>query len=71
MERRELGYPENEILSMLRQHGGPMLQIEIIDLLPGELEDLAEVMNAMETKGLVCREWRPDHRTYIVTARTR
>lgn len=68
IERKEMEYPESEILSMLRQHGGPLMQHEIIDSLPGDLEDLASVMNAMKSKGLIQREWRPDEGTYIVTA---
>ena len=68
IERKELDYPEREILSMVRQHGGPMMQKEIIDSLPGDLEDLASVMNAMESKGWIQREWRSDEGTYSVTA---
>jgi DNA-binding MarR family transcriptional regulator len=69
IERKELDYPKREILSMLHQHGGPMMQSEIIDTLPGDLDDLAEVMNAMESKGLIQREWQSDQGTYIVTKR--
>jgi hypothetical protein len=68
IKRKELDYPEQEILSMVRQHGEPMMQKEIIDSLPGDLEDLASVMNAMESKGLIQREWRSDQGTYIVMA---
>jgi len=67
IERKELEYPESEIFSMPRQHGGPMMQREIIDSLPGDLEDLASVMNAMESKELIQREWRSDQGTYSVT----
>jgi hypothetical protein len=68
IERKELDYPEIEILAMLRQHGGPMMQSEIIDTLPGDHEDFARVMNAMEAKKLIQREWRSDQGTYIITA---
>ncbi len=47
VERRKLPYQEQEILSMLRQHGGPMMQNEIIDTLPGDLEELSKVMKGM------------------------
>jgi hypothetical protein len=67
IERKELNYPESEILAMLRQHGGPMMQREIIDSLPGDLEDLASAMKAMESKGLIQREWQSDQGTYIIT----
>lgn len=66
IERKELYYPEKDILSMLRQHGGPMMQSEIIDTLPGELDDLAEVINTMEEKGQIHREWNIDQGTYII-----
>jgi DNA-binding MarR family transcriptional regulator len=68
IERKELEYPDREILAMLRQHGGPMAQREVIDSLPGELADIARVMNAMESKELIQRKWRSDPETYIVTA---
>ncbi|WP_319406982.1 hypothetical protein [uncultured Desulfosarcina sp.] len=68
IERKELEYPNREILAMLRQHGGPMTQREVIDSLPGDLEDIARVMQAMESKGLIQRKWRSDLETYIVTA---
>ncbi len=67
IERKELEYSESEILSMPRQHGGPMMQSEIIDALPDDLADLASVMKAMESKGLIHREWRSDQGTYIIT----
>lgn len=68
IERKDLDYPEREILSMLRQHGGPMMQSDIIGALPGDLEDLAVVMKGMETNGLIQREWRSDLGTYAITA---
>jgi septation ring formation regulator EzrA len=67
-ERKELDYPEKDILSMLRQHGRPMMQSEIIDTLPGDLDDLAEVISAMEEKGYFHREWNIDQGTYIIRA---
>jgi DNA-binding MarR family transcriptional regulator len=68
LEHKKLPWQEREVLSMLRQHGGPMLQSEIIDLLPGDLQDLAEVIKVMEGKGLVNRKWDADNSTYAVTA---
>jgi hypothetical protein len=67
IEREEPDYPEREILSMLRQHGGSMMKSEIIGTLPGELEDLVRVMNAMKSKGLIQPKWRSDQGTYSVT----
>ena len=67
-ERKEFPWEQREVLSMLRQQGGPMLQSEIIDLLPGDLEDFAEVFKAMEDKGLIYRKWNADKSSYVVTA---
>jgi|GEM_PF-1538992 len=69
VERRNLPYEQREILSMLRQHGGPMRQDEIVDMLSGDLDDLAEVMRGMETNGYIHREWSSDQGTYIVSTR--
>jgi len=68
IERKKLDYPEREILSMLRQQGGPMMQSEIIDALPGDLEDLSGVMKSMQDRGFIQRQWRSDQKTFIVTA---
>ena len=67
LERKKLPRVEREILAMLRQNGGPMTQSEIIDVLPGDLEDLAEVMKGMEDKGLIDRKWTPEKGSYVVT----
>jgi hypothetical protein len=67
IERKNMEYPECEILSMLRQHGGPMMQREIIDSLPGDPEDLAGVMKHMETSGWIQREWRSEQGTFMVS----
>lgn len=69
LERKGLDFQEREILSMLRQCGGPMRQNEIVDALSGDLEDMAGVMKDMEAKGLIHREWKSDMGTYIVSTR--
>lgn len=68
LERKALAYEEREILSMLRQNGGPMAQKDIVDGLPGDFQDLAMVMKGMEDKGLIHREWDAEKGTYVVTA---
>jgi len=60
MERKDLDYQEREILSMLRQHRGPMMQSGMIDMSPGDLENIAGVMKGMESRGLIQCEWRSD-----------
>ena len=67
IERRNLPYEQREILSMLRQHGGPMRQDDIVDTLSSDLDDLADVIRRMETQGLIRREWNSDQGTYIVS----
>jgi hypothetical protein len=69
VERKELPWPQREVLSMLRQNGGPMLQSEIVDRLPGDVQDLAAVMRRMEDNELIARQWIPDKNTYVVTLR--
>ena len=67
VERKSLPYLEKEILSMLRQHGGSLMQDEIVDTLPGDFEELVEAIRAMEVKDLINREWRKDQGTYSVS----
>lgn len=68
VERKGLPFPEREILSLLRQNGGPVKQNEMLEELPGDLEDLAEVVKTMETKGLLHRKWESESGTYIISA---
>jgi Mn-dependent DtxR family transcriptional regulator len=42
---------------MLRQHGGPMMQSEIADAMPVDLEELAEALRGMEAEGLIHCQW--------------
>ncbi|HEO72004.1 MAG TPA: hypothetical protein ENN80_12130 [Candidatus Hydrogenedentes bacterium] len=46
-ERERLSAEERTILSMVRQHGGRMAQTEIIDALPGDMQDLADTINSL------------------------
>jgi len=54
-------------LSMLRQHGGPMMQSEIANKIPIDAEDLAEALKSMETEGLIHRQWEPKESTYLIS----
>ena len=67
-ERKELPPEQRELLSMLRQHGGPMLQSELTDIMPHDTEDLAGILKEMETNGLIQREWKSQQGTYEITA---
>ena len=66
-ERKNLPYPHREILSMLRQHGDPMMQSEIADMMPIDPEELAETLKSMEAEGLVHRRWESQSSTYLVS----
>ena len=66
-ERKEFPSEQREILSMLRQNGGPMLQTELVDVKPYDLEDIAGILKEMESKGLIRREWKPEEGTYETT----
>ena len=70
-ERKNLPYPHREILSMLRQHGDPMMQSEIADMMPIGPEELAETMKSMEAEGLVHRRWESKSSTYLISTQPR
>jgi len=67
VERKNLPYPQREILSMLRQHGAAMMQSEMADAMPIEPEELAESLKRMEAASLIQRQWQPESSTYIVS----
>jgi len=54
---------------IMRQHGGPRPQTELVDNMPYDLDDVAEKLKEMESEGLVNREWKSDQGTYEITAR--
>lgn len=66
-ERRSLPLEEREIISMLRQNGGPMRQDKIADIFPGDLEYFAEIIKAMETKSLLHRKWDSGLGTFLIS----
>ncbi len=69
MERKSLDYPENEILSMLRQHGSSIMQNEMADVLPVDMDELVEALTSLESKKLIFRKWRADQKTYLISAK--
>ena len=66
-ERKRLPSQELEILSLLRQNGGPVRQSDLFEELPGDLEELAGIVKALETKGLLQRKWESAQGTYMVS----
>jgi uncharacterized membrane protein len=67
-ERKQLPSEQKEILSMLRQHGGPMLQTDLANLLPYDIEEIAEALKDLESRDLIRREWKTDNKTYKITS---
>jgi DNA-binding MarR family transcriptional regulator len=66
-ERRDLTPHEAEVLAMLRQTGRPLSQVEIADILPMDVEDIAEAAQHLEERALILRQWSSEQRTYIIT----
>jgi DNA-binding MarR family transcriptional regulator len=67
-ERKALSSEQKEILSMVRQKGEPVTQIEIVDNISGDLEYVAQILKNMEARGLIRREWDPEKRTYLISS---
>ena len=67
-ERKTLEYPNRDILSLLRQNGGPMDQKEIIDLTPGDFNELAKAIRELELSKFITRKWNAENSTYTIEA---
>lgn len=65
-----LTYEPWMIAALLRQNGGPMLQTGLVDIMPYDLEEITGVLKEMESKGLICQEWKSEQGTYEITARS-
>ncbi|MGC9319334.1 MAG: hypothetical protein ACP5KN_14980 [Armatimonadota bacterium] len=63
------GNLEGQIMAMLHQAGGSMLQTEIAVNLDVSTECVACALRDMVDSGRVSREWRADQYTYRVTHR--
>jgi len=67
-ERQTLPGEEADLLAMLRQQGGPMTQPEICENTGRTPEDIASLVQSLEDKGLIRRDWQPEAKAYIVVA---
>jgi len=67
-ERKTLPSEQKEILSMVRQKGGPISQIEIVDITSGGPEYGIEILKEMEDKGLIKRTWDSEKSTYLISS---
>ncbi|MFP3904217.1 MAG: MarR family transcriptional regulator [Armatimonadota bacterium] len=61
--------PEGQIMAMLHQAGGPLLQTEIAANLDIPVKRVAPILKALEEKGWIHRQWRAGEYTYRVIAR--
>lgn len=43
------------------------MQIEIVDIISGDLEYVGEILKNMEAKGLIRHEWDSEKRTYLIS----
>ena len=68
MERKSLPHPQREILSMLRQCGGSMMQPQIVEALPVRLEDVTDALKELESQTLIRRQWDSEKNTFTVLA---
>lgn len=66
-ERKVLPSEQKEILSMVRQKGEPISQIEIVDMTSGGPEYAIEILKEMEDKGVIKRTWDSEKNTYLIS----
>lgn len=55
---------------MVRQKGGPITRIEIVDMVSGGPEYAIEILKEMEEKRLIKRTWDSDKNTYLIISST-
>lgn len=67
-ERKNLPFHERELVSMLRQHGGPMRQDLLVESLAGDSEYLFDFILELEKKGLIKRAWDAGTSTFLIQA---
>jgi len=67
-ETQTLPGEEADLLAMLRQKGGPMTQPEICENTGRTPEDIAALLQSLEDRGLVKRDWQPEGKAYVIVA---
>jgi len=68
VERKSLPGEQKEVLAMLRQHGGSMIQSEVADHTAGDLSFVVDILLDLERKGKIKRYWNADKGTFLVSA---
>jgi DNA-binding MarR family transcriptional regulator len=66
IQRRTLEEFESHVLALLAQHGGQLSQVWIEAALGLPAERVAELLLAMEAKGLIKRQWSVEEYAYSV-----
>ena len=68
VEKKTLPREQKEILAMLRQHGGTMMQTEVADYTAGDLSFVVDILLELERKGKIQRSWNAEKGTFLVSA---
>jgi hypothetical protein len=68
LERKSLPREQREVLSMLRQHGGKMVQTEIADNIAGDIDYVIGLLMELEKKAKISRNWDAEKGVYLVSA---
>ena len=70
VEKKTLSREQKEVLAMLRQHGGSIVQTEVADNIAGDISYVVELLTDLENKGKINRHWDANKMTYLVSAVT-
>ena len=68
VEKKTFSREQGEVLAMLRQHGGTMIQTEVADYTAGDLSYIVEILLDLEKKGKINRYWDTDKGAFLVSA---
>ena len=70
VEKKTLSREQREVLAMLRQHGGTMVQTAVADNIAGDISYIVDILSDLENKGKIYRHWDKNKTTYLVSAVT-
>ncbi len=68
LEKKSLPREQWEVLSMLRQHGGKMVQTEVADNIAGDVDYVVDILMELERKAKINRYWDAEKGAYLVCA---
>lgn len=67
-EKKSLPREQREVLTMLRQHGGTMVQTEVADNIAGDMSYVVAILSELEERGKITRQWNADSGAFLVSA---